>query len=780
MTRIAAPAPAHVWADANIRPRYPIEIADWVCHQDAPAAGPVFQQLRCAFSLNQATRLTLMVSGDQRFVLRCDGQRVGMGPDRSDLGHWAFHCYQLDLPAGDHRLDVRLDHLGTFAPMAQLSWRPGFICACDQVPALNTGSGAWQAALIDGITMTSAPQGVFGAGPRFMLDHAQLSAPERWSPAVSVRGPVTHQLWGERTPGWRLEPSPLPEQLHRPIPHGRVRSVDSAQDGPFQEGPNPAWDAALAGTTPLTLPPNSQHRIVIDAEEYRCAFTELRCGGGAGASMDLSWCESLLDDPSNPHCKGQRDAVDGKYFSGHGHQYLCDSSPEQVFAPPWWSAGRFMLLTVTCGAEPVTITGLQLHETRLPIAADGACAGDDPAIPAIVAISERALAMCSHETYMDCPFYEQLMYVGDTRIQMLVHYLLDHDASLQRRGIDLFAWSRADTGYICERYPSHRWQLSCTFSLIWPLLVRDFALWRDDSALVRSWLPELRGLLDQFAAHANADGLLGPLPGWSFVDWVRSWPVGNPPGACDGISSIINLFYVLALEAAADCEAWYGDQTRHAPLLARAHQLRDTIRARFYKHQRGLYADDDSGTTWSEHAQCLAILCVCTPEDERRTLFTHMCAATNLERCTYYFTHYRHEAYARCGAGEMIQHELADWRALAEQGFTTTPENPEPSRSDCHAWGAHPRYHLVCSLLGLRPSAAGFARLELKPSPGSYQHLSATVPHPRGPLHAELTRDGDTANLAITSPVPIDLVGNAGSESYPAGSHRIAITLPQA
>ena len=32
--------------------------------------------------------------------------------------------------------------------------------------------------------------------------------------------------------------------------------------------------------------------------------------------------------------------------------------------------------------------------------------------------------MCAHETYMDCPYYEQLQYGGDTRLEILATYSL--------------------------------------------------------------------------------------------------------------------------------------------------------------------------------------------------------------------------------------------------------------------------------------------------------------------------------------------------------------------
>jgi len=45
--------------------------------------------------------------------------------------------------------------------------------------------------------------------------------------------------------------------------------------------------------------------------------------------------------------------------------------------------------------------------------------------------------LCAHETYMDCPYYEQLQYGGDARIRMLVSLYTAGDASLARNGIAL-------------------------------------------------------------------------------------------------------------------------------------------------------------------------------------------------------------------------------------------------------------------------------------------------------------------------------------------------------
>lgn len=64
---------------------------------------------------------------------------------------------------------------------------------------------------------------------------------------------------------------------------------------------------------------------------------------------------------------------------------------------------------------------------------------------------------------------------------------------------------------------------------------------------------------------------------------------------------------------------------------------------------------------------------------------------------------------------------LENWFDLPSQGFKTTPEQPEPTRSDCHAWGAHPLFHFYASILGIRPAAPGFSRVEIAPQLGQLQ-----------------------------------------------------------
>jgi hypothetical protein len=58
-------------------------------------------------------------------------------------------------------------------------------------------------------------------------------------------------------------------------------------------------------------------------------------------------------------------------------------------------------------------------------------------------------------------------------------------------------------------------------------------------------------------------------------------------------------------------------------------------------------------------------------------------------------------------------------------GLTIWAEMPEPSRSDCHAWGASPNIEFYRILLGIDSYAPGFNKIKIAPSLGELKEVSA-------------------------------------------------------
>ena len=80
-----------------------------------------------------------------------------------------------------------------------------------------------------------------------------------------------------------------------------------------------------------------------------------------------------------------------------------------------------------------------MKRRAIPLESGTSVETSDPSLKAIWEISERTLRRCMHETYEDCPFYEQLQYVMDTRAQILYTYALAADDRLARKAIDDFS-----------------------------------------------------------------------------------------------------------------------------------------------------------------------------------------------------------------------------------------------------------------------------------------------------------------------------------------------------
>jgi hypothetical protein len=267
----------------------------------------------------------------------------------------------------------------------------------------------------------------------------------------------------------------------------------------------------------------------------------------------------------------------------------------------------------------------------------------------------------------------------------------------------------------------------------------------------------VRSVLDGFLAHINADNLLQASEGWNFSDWTSGWSLGVPPDGFDGLSGVLNWHLVYTLGLAAKLEDWAGER-----LIAQRWQgWQDTIstasETHFWDEQRGLFADDQAHTNFSEHTQCLALLSGALDVELYARTADNLLSDVALTPTTIYFSHYLFETYYMLNQSAAFFNRMELWFGLHQQGFKTTPEQPEPSRSDCHGWGAHPLYHYFVTLLGLRPASFGFEQIEIAPMVGHMTSLAGDMVHPNGLIQADLQFENDCVQGEIC--LPANLTG---------------------
>ncbi len=785
--------------NTGIMPIQPIDEAAWIWHPDFgnPAAPshaeyfsggwqqPVFLRFRRQFEA-AASPLRIHVSADERFELFLDGQRIARGPDRSDVEHWSYSTYDLQLAPGSHRLEALAWSIGPYQPVAQLSWRGGFVLKAegDYDDQLTTGKAAWEVAKLAGFDFSS---GVFFVGAQLT---AQGCGPQ-WKegdyvPAIVIRAPLKKgNMWGEPAAGWKLCPTTLPDQLDHEITAGRAVALgrgalakdDSITAEQARQPDLTKWQDLIDGKGQMVVPAHSEQFLLWDLDNYYCAYPVCEVSGGAGAKMTWGWAESLYLPKSE--AKGQRDEFIGKTFHGMTDTFLPGGGEHQKFSTLWWRAGRWCLVSIKTEAEPLTIHRLALNESRYPVENESRFDGGDPELSGVISLAVRGLQMCSHETFMDCPYYEQLQYDGDTRLELLTTYAMTRDDRLAKRAIELFDFSRRNWGFVNERYPAYLPQQSPTFSLIWALMLNDYTYWRNDPAFVKARVIGLRSMLEHFEPYLNKDGLLENLPGWPFMDWVPQWKNGDAPDGATGVSSLNNLLYIYALQKSAQVEDYLGEPLLAQRLRAKAERTAAAVRSKFWDEKRGLMADNLAHTEFSEHGQCLALLTDTLTGAPAKRCFAQLLTAPDLKRATIYFSFYLMETWQKFGRGDLMLERMSFWKDLVRQGLKTPVEMPGNTRSDCHAWGSHPLFDLQASVAGVRPASPGFRTVRIAPLPGKLPTIVSRTPHPDGYISLDLDFEGKRCHGSVELPPGITgvFVWHSREQKLNSGVNRINLNL---
>lgn len=752
------------------RGRWP---AAWITHPDAQP--PFVAAFRKRFTLDHAATIRIHVSADQRYQLYLNSQRIGQGPERGAPHLWFYESYDLALAAGEHVIVARVWHWGEHAPQAQMSVTPGFLLAAEGEwqDALSTGLGAWDCKLLAGYTFGQFERIPWKGGNTYLDGRAYPWGVERgegegWQLAWPLRRAMAQQRDWELPPQHLLAPATLPPMTDEARRGGvvrfasRVASLDT-RNIPIRQADHDAetaaaWQSMVRGEGDVVIPAHTLQRILIDLQDYTLAYAECAVSGGAGAIIRIRWAEAL--NRGTNHWlgdKGNRDDIEGKFVLGNGDQYIADGGTQRAFAPLWWSAGRYAEVVIQTFEEPLTITSLLFRETRYPLAMESAFKASDVRLNEIVPILVRGIQCTANETYFDGPHWEEIMYLGDTRLEALCTYVMSCDDRLPRKALRMFDVSRLPSGLTQSRYPCSLLQIIPPFSLWWVMMVHDFALWRGDAAFVRSLMPGVRAVLEGYARWLGDDNLLRAPEGWNFMDWVPAWreEAGAPPDGVTGVSGLLNWQYVYVLARAAELEAMVGEPALAARWRRQAKRMAKAASAAFWDESRGLMADTSAHDRFSEHTQCMAVLSGLISAPQRRRIAHGLLNDPGLERCTIYFSFYLFEALRELGRVDAILDRLQLWFDLQANGLRTPVEQPEPTRSDCHGWGAHPLFHYFATILGIRPASFGFERVEIRPQLGWLTGASGRLVHPRGEIVVDFRAEDGRVHGTVQLPAGV-------------------------
>ncbi|MEI8085340.1 MAG: alpha-L-rhamnosidase C-terminal domain-containing protein [Paludibacter sp.] len=679
----------------------------------------------------------MFVSADNRYKLFVNEKLVSLGPARSDIQHWNYETVDLTpyLHKGKNIIAAQVWNEGNLRPEGHISLRTAFILqgATDIAQVLNTNE-TWKCiqdssyAPIPFITPT-----YFVAGPGELIKIAKQPKgwksitfqDDSWKAAQTISSGQPKNILGGYgiVNNWALMESKLPQMeqtYQRLLVLRKSEGLDINVSFPAKK-------------TPITIPSNTVVKLLLDQSFLTNAYPTLIFNGGKDSRISIRYQETLF---SKFPQKGNRNDIINKVMIGRVDSIISDGSENQSFTTLNWRTFRYIQLNIETKNDPLVLEDIYSTFTGYPFQNQSKLETDNSELNKMFEIGNRTARLCAMETYMDCPYYEQLQYIGDTRIQALISLYNFGDDRLIRNALNQMSYSQLTEGVTASRHPSVTPQYISTFSLWYIAMLHDYLMYGGDISFVKEKLPSVRQVLNFFKSFQEKDGSLKNLPFWTFTDWVTSngWHEGIGPIGKNGNSALLDLQLLWAYQLASDLENKLGYKEISLEYLQNAELLRKTISVKYWDDNRKLFADRPERDLFSQHTNTLAILTGAVSTNEAKRIAMKLQSDTTLAPASIYFKYYLHLALTKAGLGNDYMKWLDKWRQNMSMGLTTWAETSDlnTTRSDCHAWGSSPNIEFFRILLGVDSDAPGFSKVKIEPHLGDLRVIGGRIPHPNG------------------------------------------------
>lgn len=763
------------------RPPFTTNDSFWIWSDEGSHARPgdgspshyEVRRFRRRFLLSAApvTVARVHVSADSRYVLTCNGVQVGRGPGKGDVTHHFYETYDLTewLRPGENviaalvmdysHVATRPDALGP--PTSVMTYAGGLILegkiALDDGTRVGLSTGdTWKVAVDQAYRFqndNTTYEGFIG----YFEDVDRSRIPVGWTePGFDESAwSSARKLYAGESIETRRDPKSPYGLMARMIPALEEGPVGSFSDvfAPGGGDPEAGWSDLLSQEGGLQIPANTEVEVIFDTGRLTTSFPCLEVSGGKGATLSLQYAEALRlpwDTPDAELLGNRRslenlasafaDETTAWTFDRRGvmtgwHDIYRLGGGQDSIEPFHWRTFRYVGLKIRTGDDPLSINRMGHRFTAYPFKPIATFRSSEPEHAVFWNKSLWTMRLCSHDTYEDGPYYEQMQYAGDTRITGMISMLTTGDGRLAKQALHQFDWSRLPDGITHSRYPSRFMQAIPSWSLHWISLACDYLRISGDGETVRTLLPGIRAVIDWFRRHIGARGLPEGLPYWNSVDWCPEWQRGQPPGWDEGPTCVISCQFLHGLKELAWLEREVGDIDRSGVLERECVRVSHAIRDLFWSETDGLFLDRAAGPELSQLGNAWAVICGAATVDDRAMMTGRFPFDARLAPASFFGLHYVFRANEILGSYEQhFARLLEPWSFMNRFGLDAWAEETSFWRSLCHAWSAHPILEFLRVILGVDPVESGFGVVDLTPRRCGLDHAEGSVITPKGPI----------------------------------------------
>ncbi len=730
--------------------------AQWITHPTESTLDDRKFLFRRSFNIDTIPeQFIIYVSADNRYRLYVNHNYLMSGPSSSDINNYRYETIDISkyLQKGENVISAEVVNFGEYRKASTMTFQTAFILQGEETNPvnLNTGKTSKWKIINDGgfksISFVSdSLKGYYCAGPGEKLvsekhpwgwkdisfDDSKWLAPKLATVEFAVgRG----FLYGST---WYLVPRVIPFMEETKQRFEKIaRSEGVAADNNF-----------INGTGSLTVPPNTKASILIDMSHHSIGHPVINYSYGNQSQIKITYAEALYDKDWK---KGNRNIVEGKHILGYYDIITADGGANRSFRPIGQKTFRFVQFDIETKDEALIIDDFYNIYTAYPFKENAKFETDNKELTAVWDASWLTLRNSAVESFID-PYYEQLQYIGDTRIEAMVALSVSGDDRLMRKAIDMFDNSRLPNGLTASRYPSYIVQIIPTYSLLWINMIHDHFMYKDDIEFTRKYSHGMESVLDWWIDKVDDTGMPTNMEWWNFTDWAEGFSNGIPEGADDGYSASIALQFVKTLQYASIMFAELGYPVQAVKYSTLEKNIRKSVFENCYVVEKGMFAETPEKNSFSQHTNIMAILTDAIPLKEQKALMQKILDDKSLIQTTIYYKYYLFNALHKVGMGDLYTKLLESWTNQLDQGLTTFAETDIEPRSECHAWSASPNYHFLKIIAGIYPKSKHFKEIMVEPHFNGLDHFKAVMPHPEGEIIVELSKKRNKVIGSITLP----------------------------
>lgn len=428
---------------------------------------------------------------------------------------------------------------------------------------------------------------------------------------------------------------------------------------------------------------------------------------------------------------------------------------------------RYIVVTIRGASRPVKFYRIFVNQNTYPVLNSGRFECSDWKLNRIWEACRLTTQLCMDDTFVDCPMYEKLYWVGDARNEAMISYYTFGAYELSRRCLRLAAGSM-ERSFIPESHvPSGVRIIIPTWSLLWVYACKEYYFYSGDRDFLEEIYPSIEKAVKALYDCIDGRGLL-ILNETTLLDWA--------PLDCPGGSTVAheNAEYVKALEDTAYMAIQLGYADKACEYKIWADKLINAINIHFWDADRlafadSIHADGRKSRVFSIQTNLMMYLCGCADGERKTKLEEYIVEQPRdfVKIASPFVSFFHYEALAAAGKIETAIADIdARWGAMLDIGANTCTETfPSDNylgylqghytRSYCHAWSAAPAYFMGAYILGVRPLEPGSRKVLIDPAPCGLKWARGSVPVPGGRIDIQWKQSDGGLELYYRGPAAI-------------------------